>query len=107
MRCEDFTGQGILEDAYSYETPSWEVGNCLVNGLIEGGLTKEQAITVFYSKHYRWSLNGSLGEALRKIAYLHGQKLAQELKDEDWLDEPLPDNVAYALQRHNEIEERA
>ena len=50
---EDFTGQGILEDAYSFDRPAHIVGNALLNGIIRAGYTKEQAINLFYSKALR------------------------------------------------------
>jgi len=75
---EDFTGQGILEDAYSYDRPAWIVGNALLNGIIRAGYTKEQAINLFYSKAYRWALDGTLGEHLEQIGYQYGQIMAQE-----------------------------
>ena len=75
---EDFTGQGILEDAYSYDRPAWIVGNSLLNGIIRAGYTKEQAINLFYSKAYRWALDGALGEHLEQIGYQYGQIMAQE-----------------------------
>jgi len=75
---EDFTGQGIIEDAYSYDRPAWIVGNALLNGIIRAGYTKEQAINLFYSKAYRWALDGALGEHLEQIGYQYGQIMAQE-----------------------------
>lgn len=102
---EDFTGQGILEDAYSYERPAYIVGNALLNGIIRAGYTKEQAINLFYSKAYRWALDGNLGEHLAEIGYQYGQIMAQEYKPEEF-DYPLQPTQKIALINHNHIEER-
>lgn len=102
---EDFTGQDILEGAYSYENPSWIVANALVNGMIHGGLTKEQAITVFYSKAIRWSYDGDLTDKLENVGFKWGKKLADEYKDVSWLNEPLEYYIQRALDKHNEREE--
>jgi hypothetical protein len=104
MRSEDFTGQGILEDAFSYDRPAWIVGNALINGFIEAGLTKEQAINLFYSKATRWALDGSLGEALTEISYKLGKQIAKDWAKEPFLNEPLFQGVQDALDMHNDIE---
>lgn len=104
MRNEDFTGQGLMESAYSYERPAYIVGNALLNGMIAAGLTKEQAIQVLHSKHYRWSLDQDLGELLTHLAYSYGFKMAKQAEHEDWINDPLPDDLQNALDRHNEIE---
>jgi hypothetical protein len=103
---EDFTGQGILEDAYSYDRPAWIVGNALLNGIIRAGYTKEQAINLFYSKAYRWALDGTLGEHLEQIGYQYGQIMAQEYDPAEF-SYPLEPAQRIALLDHNHREESA
>jgi hypothetical protein len=100
---EDFTGQGILEDAYSFERPAEIIANGLLNGLIRAGYTKEQAINLFYSKALRWALDGALGEHLHEIGYQYGQIMAQEYKPEEF-NYTLPPEQRYALMDHNHRE---
>jgi len=100
---EDFTGQGILEDAYSYNRPAHIIANGLLNGLIRAGYTKEQAINLFYSKALRWALDGALGEHLHEIGYQYGQIMAQEYKPEEF-NYTLPPEQRYALMDHNHRE---
>lgn len=101
---EDFTGQGILEDAYSYERPAYIVGNALLNGIIRAGYTKEQAINLFHSKAYRWALDMALGEHLHEIGYQYGQIMAQEYDPAEF-NYPLQPAQKIALMNHNHIEE--
>jgi hypothetical protein len=103
---EDFTGQGILENAYSYERPAYIVGNALLNGFIRAGYTKEQAINLFHSKGYRWALDGILGEHLTEIAYQYGQIMAQEYDPAEF-NYPLQPAQRIALIEHNHREETA
>ena len=91
---EDFTGQGILEDAYSYNRPAEIIANGLLNGLIRAGYTKEQAINLFYAKPLRWALDMALGEHLHEIGYQYGQIMAQEYT---------PDEFNYPLQPDQKI----
>jgi hypothetical protein len=100
---EDFTGQGILEDAYSYDRPSEIIGNALINGFIKAGYTKEQAINLFYAKPLRWALDMALGEHLHEIGYQYGQIMAQEYKPEEF-SYPLQPAQRLALIEHNHIE---
>ena len=100
---EDFTGQGILEDAHSYERPAYIVGNALLNGFIRAGYTKEQAINLFHSKGYRWALDGILGEHLTEIAYQYGQIMAQEYDPAEF-NYPLQPAQRLALMEHNHRE---
>lgn len=101
---EDFTGQGILEDAYSYDRPAYIVGNALLNGIIRAGFTKEQALNLFYSKAYRWALDGTLGEHLTEIGYQYGQIIAQEYDPAEF-SYPLQPAQRIALLDHNHREE--
>jgi hypothetical protein len=103
---EDFTGQGILEDAYSYDRPAYIVGNALLNGIIKAGYTKEQAINLFYSKAYRWALDFGLGEHLEQIGYQYGQIMAQEY-DPTEFSYPLQPAQKIALMNHNHVEEKS
>jgi hypothetical protein len=103
---EDFTGQGILEDAYSYDRPAWIVGNALLNGIIRAGYTKEQAINLFYSKALRWALDGTLGEHLEQIGYQYGQIMAQEYNPAEF-SYPLEPAQRIALLDHNHREDAA
>jgi hypothetical protein len=102
---EDFTGQGILEGAYSYDRPAWIVGNALLNGIIRAGFTKEQAINLFYSKAYRWALDMDLGEHLQQIGYQYGQIMAQEYDPAEF-SYPLQPAQRIALMDHNHREEQ-
>jgi len=103
MNLEDFTGQGILEDAYSYERPAYILGNALLNGIIRAGYTKEQAINLFYSKAYRWALDMTLGEHLTEIGYQYGQIMAQEYDPAEF-NYPLEAAQRIALLDHNHRE---
>ena len=102
---EDFTGQGIMEDAYSYERPAYLLGNALINGFIRAGYTKEQAINLFHSKAYRWALDGTLGEHLTEIGYQYGQIMAQEYDPAEF-SYPLQPAQKIALIKHNQTEEK-
>jgi hypothetical protein len=102
---EDFTGQGILEDAYSFDRPAHIVGNALLNGIIRAGYTKEQAINLFYSKALRWALDGALGEHLDEIGYQYGQIMAQEYTPDEF-NYPLQPDQKIALMKHNHIEDK-
>lgn len=104
MRSEDFTGQGIIENAFSYDRPSSIVGNSLLNGFIDAGLTKEQAINLFYSKATRWALDGTLGDTIANISYKIGKAMANDWKNEPLLNEPLSNQIGQALEMHNDIE---
>lgn len=107
MRNEDFTGQGLMESSYSYNRPAYIVGNALLNGMIASGLSKEQAIQVLHSKHYRWNLDQDLGELLTNLAYSYGFKMAKQAEHESWINEPLRNDLQNALDLHNEIESEA
>jgi hypothetical protein len=102
---EDFTGQGILEDAYSYNRPAHIVGNALLNGIIRAGYTKEQAINLFYSRAIRWGLDGALGKHLHEIGYQYGQIMAQEYDPAEF-NYPLQPDQKIALMKHNHIEDK-
>jgi len=102
---EDFTGQGILEDAYSFDRPAHIVGNALLNGIIRAGYTKEQAINLFYSKALRWALDFGLEEQLQEIGFIEGQKMAQEYTPEEF-NYPLQPDQKIALMKHNHIEDK-
>lgn len=104
MRSEDFTGQGIIEGAYSYDRPSSIIANSLINGFIDAGLTKEQAINLFYSKAIRWALDGSLGECIADISYKVGKAMAKDWAKEPFLNDPLPNELQNALIMHNDVE---
>jgi hypothetical protein len=105
MNIEDFTGQGILEDAYSYNRPAEIIANGLLSGLIRAGYTKEQAINLFYAKPLRWALDMTLGEHLHEIGYQYGQIMAQEYKPEEF-NYPLQPDQKIALMKHNHIEDK-
>jgi hypothetical protein len=103
---EDFTAQGILEGAYSYDRPACILGNALLNGIIKAGFTKEQAINLFYSKAYRWALDMNLGEHLDQIGYQYGQIMAQEYDPKEF-NYPLPEDIKIALMNHDHINHSA
>ena len=72
---EEFTG---YEDAFSFKRPAHIIAQGMLRGMMRAGLTEQQATCVFYSKAYRWALDGSMGDALDLLAYHHGQKIARE-----------------------------
>lgn len=64
----DFTGRGLLDDAYSYDRPAWIFTNAIMNGLIDAGFTTEQAYNWIYSKSYRHLLDGK-EHLIEQLAY--------------------------------------
>ncbi len=71
-----------LKEAISYERPAWIVGLALVRGMVDAGLTEEQAIDVVRSKIYRCNLDGDFGDALENLAYKMGKQ---------WVKRDVPD----------------
>ena len=63
-----------LRKAISYERPAWIVAMGLVRGMMDAGLTEEQAIDVIRSKIYRYNLDGDFGDALENLAYKMGKQ---------------------------------
>lgn len=80
---EEFTG---YEDAFSFRRPAHIVANGMLRGMMRAGLTERQALDLFYSKAYRWALDGSMGEALDFLAYHHGQELARDCNNSQFFD---------------------
>ena len=71
-----------LKEAMSYERPAWIVGLALVRGMVDAGLTEEQAIDVVRSKIYRCELDGAFGDAIEDLAYKMGKQ---------WVKRDVPD----------------
>ena len=89
-----------IKDAYSFTRPAYIVGQALIRGMIKGGLTEAQAISLIYSKAYRWQLDGSLGQALENLGEYHGEKMARIYEGHEW--------TTYDLPQHAQLEgERA
>ena len=65
----DFTGSGLFEGAYSYETPSWQMANGIMCGLIKSGFSRQEAINWLHSKQYRYALDGELENVIGKMGY--------------------------------------
>ena len=63
-----------LREAISYERPAWIVSMGLVRGMMDAGLTEEQAIDVIRSKIYRCTLDGAFGDAIGDLAYKMGKQ---------------------------------
>ena len=65
----DFTGSGLFEGAYSYETPSWQMANGIMCGLIKSGFSRQEAINWLHSKAYTHYLDLDIGTVIEKIGY--------------------------------------
>lgn len=63
-----------IQESISYERPAWIIGLGLVRGMMDAGLTEEQAIDVVRSKIYRCNLDGDFGDALEDLAYKMGKQ---------------------------------
>lgn len=84
----DYTA--AIQDAYSFRRPAFIVGQALMEGMIAGGLTEKEALSLIYSKAYRWSLDFGLEEKLRQLAIKEGERLAQEYTGHEWTQIDLP-----------------
>ena len=73
-----------IRDAYSFNRPAYIVGQSLIEGMIAGGLTEDEALSLFYSKAYRWALDFRLGLDLRDLATREGERLAREYRGHEW-----------------------
>jgi len=82
-----------IRDAYSYGRPAAIVGQSLMDGMIAGGLTEAEALSLLYSKAYRWALDFQLGDALRDIAEETGRRLADEYRGHEWTQYDLPQHA--------------
>ena len=81
----DFSSDQELKKAYSYDRPSWIIMNGLMNGFIAAGLTEDQARVLFSSKAIRHALDQGLGDDLDTVSYNNGKRLANDYKNEPWL----------------------
>ena len=99
---EDYTGQGLLESAYSYEIPSALLANGIMNGLIQSGWTEQEAINWIYSKNYRWSLDFGLAQAIEKLGLEVGRNAAKEYRASTF-DYELPVDAKANLAIRNQI----
>lgn len=99
---EDYTGQGLLESAYSYEAPAYLIANGIVNGLIKAGWSERQAINFIHSKAYRWHFDFGMAKHLEQLGLEAGQGMAAEYKSPNF-DYPLPEEVQAKLDERNEM----
>ena len=84
----DYTA--AIQDAYSFRRPAFIVGQALMEGMIAGGLTEREALSLIYSKAYRWALDFSLEAQLRQLAIREGERLAKEYTGHEWTQIDLP-----------------
>jgi hypothetical protein len=82
-----------IEGAYSFKRPAYIVGQALMQGMIAGGLTEAEALSLLYSKAYRWALDFSLGDSLRRLAIAEGERLAREYHGHEWTRYDLPQHA--------------
>lgn len=57
---------------YSYSTPAYYLWQAVYDGLREAGISDAKAIEWLQSKHARWAMDGSLGDAIRKLGHDYG-----------------------------------
>lgn len=89
-----------IKDAYSFTRPAYIVGQSIMEGMIAGGLTETEALSLLYSKAYRWALDFDLGQDLRDLATAAGKRMAREYHGHEW--------TTYDLPQHAQLEgERA
>ena len=62
---------------YSYSRAASILWNAIANGLCEQGWTEDQIKEWLQSKETRWSLDGSLGEAIEMIGRDYARKLGK------------------------------
>lgn len=82
-----------IRDAHSFTRPAYIVGQSLMEGMIAGGLTETEALSLLYSKAYRWALDGGLGDTLRDIATEYGRIMADQYKGHEWTRYDLPQHA--------------
>lgn len=87
----DYTN--AITDAYSFKRPAYIVGQALMQGMISGGLTEAEALSLLYSKAYRWSLDAGLGDTLHNIATEYGRIMADQYKGHEWTRYDLPQHA--------------
>ena len=88
---KDYTD--AIKEAFSFNRPAYILGQALMEGMIKAGLTEEQALSLIYSKGYRWQLDGALGQALELIGYHHGQQMARIYSGHEWTRHDLPQHA--------------
>lgn len=87
---KDYTGLGLFDEAYSYHRPAAILANALMNGMTRAGLSEREALSLLYSKAYRWTLDGQLGDELAALGLKHGAELARDFMGDEWTRYQLP-----------------
>jgi len=82
-----------ITDAYSFKRPAYIVGQALMQGMIAGGLTEAEALSLLYSKAYRWALDMDLGDLLRTISEDYGRRMAEDYAGHEWTRYDLPQHA--------------
>lgn len=65
---------------YSYSRPSYILWDAAANYLWRNGWTEEDIKTLLQSKHPRWSLDNSLGDALAAVGEAWAKEMLPEHK---------------------------
>lgn len=63
-----FPNETIKVTMYSYSRPAWVFWQGYYNGLIDNGLTHEQAIAVLQSRDVRWMLDDK-SDQIKELGY--------------------------------------
>ena len=99
---KDFTSQGLVENAYSFDFPAQLMANGIINGLIKNGWNQEQAINWVHSKAYRHALDGFLANAIEQMGIDYAGKASKEYHPAEF-DYDLPMGVKKSLEYHNNV----
>jgi hypothetical protein len=112
----DFTGSGItnenihlLKESISYDRAASIVANAFLNGLVQSGLTIDQAYNVYLSKAFRHELDYRLEDRLEKVAYKAGAEVGTDYR---MLTKTNKDRYGWVNDKHNksfkkELDKRA
>ena len=75
----DYSLQFLHDKPYSFDNPSHILANAIVNGLVDRGLSKDEALRYIYSKLYRWAFDfGGLTEAIEKVGKDYANSLSKK-----------------------------
>lgn len=88
---KDYTD--AIKEAFSFNRPAYILGQALMEGMIKAGLTEEQALSLLYSKAYRWALDFGLGDTLHTLGVTEGQRMAREYSGHEWTRHDLPQHA--------------